>query len=80
MITRATMVGDYLPISSLSHHGAADTDRRSLEERRILLKDKLSKDEGALFEIANRYDLRHRRQINAATTMKPFWTGSSGGT
>lgn len=31
-----------------------------LEERRSLLKDKLRKDEGALFEIANRYDLRHR--------------------
>lgn len=32
-----------------------------LEERRALLKDKLGKDEGALFEIANRYDLRHRK-------------------
>ncbi|SEG85203.1 hypothetical protein SAMN05216223_1236 [Actinacidiphila yanglinensis] len=33
-----------------------------LEERRALLKDKISKpDEGALFEIANRYDLRHRK-------------------
>lgn len=31
-----------------------------LEERRALLKDKLGRDEGALFEIANRYDLRHR--------------------
>ncbi|MFG3172921.1 hypothetical protein [Streptomyces sp. NPDC048200] len=32
-----------------------------LEERRALLKDELGKDEGALFEIANRYDLRHRK-------------------
>ncbi|WP_328952553.1 hypothetical protein [Streptomyces sp. NBC_00184] len=32
-----------------------------LEERRALLKDHLGKDEGALFEIANRYDLRHRK-------------------
>ncbi|WP_318653734.1 hypothetical protein [Streptomyces sp. VITNK9] len=33
-----------------------------LEERRALLKDQLGKpDEGALFEIANRYDLRHRK-------------------
>ncbi|GAA1927723.1 hypothetical protein GCM10009716_39600 [Streptomyces sodiiphilus] len=32
-----------------------------LEERRALLKDNLGKDEGALFEIANRYDLRHRK-------------------
>ncbi|WP_405785508.1 hypothetical protein [Streptomyces sp. NBC_01378] len=31
-----------------------------LEERRALIKDQLGKDEGALFEIANRYDLRHR--------------------
>ncbi|GJF34969.1 hypothetical protein KNE206_76690 [Kitasatospora sp. NE20-6] len=34
---------------------------RILEERRTLLKDRLGKDEGALFEIANRFDLRHRR-------------------
>ena len=33
-----------------------------LEERRPLLKKRLtSKDEGALFDIANNYDLRHRR-------------------
>lgn len=33
-----------------------------LEERRELIKEKIGKpDEGALFEIANRYDLRHRR-------------------
>lgn len=32
-----------------------------LEERRALLKDQLGRDEGALFEIANRYDLRHRK-------------------
>ncbi|MFC8176003.1 hypothetical protein [Streptomyces sp. NPDC057325] len=32
-----------------------------LEERRALLKDRLGRDEGALFEIANRYDLRHRK-------------------
>nr|WP_237492991.1 hypothetical protein [Streptomyces sp. YIM 132580] len=49
--------------------GAAAEGKRSaivtlagiLEERRALLKDELGKDEGALFEIANRYDLRHRR-------------------
>lgn len=34
---------------------------RVLEERRALIKDQLGKDEGALFEIANRFDLRHRR-------------------
>ncbi|MFJ7205136.1 hypothetical protein ACIQWR_16530 [Streptomyces sp. NPDC098789] len=34
---------------------------RILEERRALIKDQLGKDEGALFEIANRFDLRHRR-------------------
>ncbi|MCX4970837.1 hypothetical protein OHA98_40055 [Streptomyces sp. NBC_00654] len=32
-----------------------------LEERRALLKEQLGRDEGALFEIANRYDLRHRK-------------------
>ncbi|MFD8261596.1 hypothetical protein ACFV19_22260 [Streptomyces griseoluteus] len=32
-----------------------------LEKRRTLIKEKLSKDEGALFEIANRYNLRHRK-------------------
>lgn len=33
-----------------------------LEERRALIKEQVGKqDEGALFEIANRYDLRHRR-------------------
>jgi hypothetical protein len=34
---------------------------RVLEERRSLIKEHLKKDEGALFEIANRFDLRHRR-------------------
>lgn len=34
---------------------------RVLEERRALIKEHLKKDEGALFEIANRFDLRHRR-------------------
>ena len=34
---------------------------RILEERRTLIKGQLGKDEGALFEIANRFDLRHRR-------------------
>ncbi|MFH8736771.1 hypothetical protein [Streptomyces sp. NPDC017964] len=33
-----------------------------LEERRALIKDQIGKpDEGALFEVANRYDLRHRK-------------------
>ncbi|MFD5192811.1 hypothetical protein ACFWMU_32665 [Streptomyces sp. NPDC058357] len=49
--------------------GAAAESKRSaivalagiLEERRALLKEQLGKDEGALFDIANRYDLRHRR-------------------
>jgi hypothetical protein len=34
---------------------------RVLEERRAVIKGHLGKDEGALFEIANRFDLRHRR-------------------
>ncbi|MCX4713968.1 MULTISPECIES: hypothetical protein [Streptomyces] len=34
---------------------------RILEERRALIKERLGKDEGALFEIANRFDLRHCR-------------------
>ncbi|MEU2681333.1 hypothetical protein ABZ638_31100 [Streptomyces sp. NPDC007107] len=34
---------------------------RILEERRGLIKESLGRDEGALFEIANRFDLRHRR-------------------
>jgi hypothetical protein len=34
---------------------------RILEERRTLIKDQLGKSEGALFDIANRFDLRHRR-------------------
>lgn len=34
---------------------------RILEERRALIKEHLGKDEGALFEIANRFDLRHRK-------------------
>jgi hypothetical protein len=50
--------------------GATREDKRSavvalarvLEHRRGLLKDKLvKKDEGALFQIANEFDLRHRR-------------------
>lgn len=50
--------------------GATREDKRSavvalarvLEHRRALLKDKLPrKDEGALFQIANEFDLRHRR-------------------
>lgn len=35
---------------------------RILEERRALIREEAGKpDEGALFEIANRFDLRHRR-------------------
>ncbi|MGP3938410.1 hypothetical protein [Streptomyces sp. 6N106] len=34
---------------------------RVLEERRALIKEHLGKDEGALFQIANGFDLRHRR-------------------
>lgn len=57
-------------ISLFRKRGATREDRRSavvtlasiLEERRDLLKDRLwSKDEGALFAIANNFDLRHRR-------------------
>lgn len=57
-------------ISLFRKRGATREDRRSavvalagiLEERRELLKDRLlTKDEGALFEIANNFDLRHRK-------------------
>ncbi len=51
--------------------GAAEHDKRSavitlagvLEERRALLKSELlRKDEGALFQIANEFAIRHRRE------------------
>ena len=49
--------------------GATEHDKRSavvalalvLEERRRLLKDNLGKDEGALFNIANNFAIRHQR-------------------
>ncbi len=48
--------------SSESKRSAIVTLAGILEERRALIKDEVGKpDEGALFEIANRYDLRHRR-------------------
>ncbi|WP_344384659.1 hypothetical protein [Streptomyces thermolineatus] len=47
--------------SSESKRSAIFNLGRVLEERRALIKDQLGKDEGALFEIANRFDLRHRR-------------------
>lgn len=47
--------------SSDSKRSAIFNLGRILEERRALVKDQLGKDEGTLFEIANRFDLRHRR-------------------
>ncbi|MEU9123498.1 hypothetical protein AB0C96_27115 [Streptomyces sp. NPDC048506] len=48
--------------SSESKRSAIVTLAGILEERRALIKVEVGKpDEGALFEIANRYDLRHRR-------------------
>ncbi|SNT61936.1 hypothetical protein SAMN05216276_108623 [Streptosporangium subroseum] len=48
--------------SSESKRSAIVTLAGVLEERRQLIRDDIGKpDEGALFEIANRYDLRHRR-------------------
>ncbi|WP_328505593.1 hypothetical protein [Streptomyces sp. NBC_00391] len=45
---------------------------RILEERRALIKEHLGKDEGALFEIANRFDLRHRRADQRAEYDEAF--------
>ncbi len=45
----------------MSKRSAIVTLAGILEEHRALLKDQLGKDEGALFEIANRYALRHRK-------------------
>ncbi|MGW2922844.1 hypothetical protein ACWDBF_33925 [Streptomyces angustmyceticus] len=45
---------------------------RVLEERRTLIKEHLKKDEGALFEIANRFDLRHRRADQRADYDEAF--------
>lgn len=56
-------------IGLFRRHGATREDRRSavreladvLEAHRQLLKDELlTKDEGALFQIANQFDIRHR--------------------
>ncbi|MEO3750793.1 hypothetical protein [Streptomyces sp. B6B3] len=48
--------------SAESKRSAIVTLAGILEERRSLIKEKVGRpDEGALFEIANRYDLRHRR-------------------
>ncbi|WP_416956514.1 hypothetical protein [Streptomyces sp. Agncl-13] len=47
--------------SAESKRSAIFNVARVLEERRALIKEHLGKDEGALFEIANRFDLRHRR-------------------
>ncbi|WP_406436616.1 hypothetical protein [Streptomyces sp. NBC_01613] len=48
--------------SAESKQSAIVTLAGILEERRVLIKEQIGKlDEGALFEIANRYDLRHRR-------------------
>ena len=53
-----------------------------LEERRQLIKAELgSADEGALFQIANKFAIRHQRSRPSKPTMtQRFWTGSSGGT
>ena len=64
--------GDVVRHAIALHRGraASEHDRRSaivaladvLEERRALLKAELmSKDEGALFQIANQFAIRHRR-------------------
>jgi hypothetical protein len=64
--------GDVVRHAIALHRGrtASEHDKRSavvalagvLEERRVLLKAELiSKDEGALFQIANQFAIRHRR-------------------
>lgn len=75
---RALATGDPRDGAEVQHavalfrgRGASREDRRSavvalarvLEHRRTLLKDQLlSGDEGALFQIANQFDLRHRNE------------------
>lgn len=56
-------------LAMFRRRGATEHDKRSavvalalvLEERRQLLKDALGKDEGALFNIANKFAIRHER-------------------
>jgi hypothetical protein len=68
-------------VSLFRRRGATDEDKRSacialagvLEERRDLLKDKLtSPDEGALFTIANKFAIRHRR-ADQSTAYDPIF-------
>lgn len=48
-------------VTAESRRSAIVTLAGILEERRTLIKEDIGRpDEGALFEIANRYDLRHR--------------------
>jgi hypothetical protein len=72
-------------IALFRQRGATEHDKRSavtslalvLEERRSLLKDVLySSDEGALFEIANRFAIRHQDQRQKADYSPEFldWT------
>ena len=44
----------------------------AFEERRSLLKEQLTPDEGALFEIANRFGIRHRR-ADQSTAYSPLF-------
>jgi hypothetical protein len=68
-------------VSLFRRRGATDEDKRSacialagvLEERRSLLKEHLTgPDEGALFEIANRFAIRHRR-ADQSTAYSPVF-------
>ena len=52
-----------------------------LELHRQLLQGRLySRDEVALFQIANQFDLPHRSASQRGTTIRCSWTGCSGGT
>lgn len=44
-----------------------------LQRRPLIKTDLMSKDDGSLFEIANRYDLRHQNRISTATTTLLAW-------
>jgi hypothetical protein len=59
----------------------AMTRARVLESRRQLIKkEMLSKDEGALFQIANQFDIRDRGADHKGTKRRLTSTGSSGNT
>ena len=73
-------------VSREEKRSAIVTLARLLEERRPLVEAALNKkDAGALFQIANEFDLRHRRppptaRPSATTTTTRSSTGSTGGT